>query len=150
MTVDCGGAFAHNLRIGQTAQGFGIELRHGWGNRSGGIGAAENEGAAQDGLVIFGKGSQRSEHRFIPNQRAVTIAVACDDGVTLHKIRTKEQRTHLHDIFGIFGTCGHAHEGLVGMFHRRICDAQMPVADWVIIRLYNVVSRRVDCGQHMR
>ena len=70
--------------------------------------------------------------------------------MALHIIRTKEQGTHLHDILGIFGTGGHAHEGLVGMFHRRIGNAQMPLADRVIIGFYNMVSGRVHRGQHMR
>ena len=61
----------------------------------------------------------------------------------------KENIAHVHHVFGVLGRRRHAHEHLVGILHRRIGDAKMPLADRVVVRLDNVMSRAVQRRRHV-
>ena len=52
---------------------------------------------------------------------------------------TKQDRRHIEHIFGILRTGRHAHERLIAVFHRRIGDAQMSLADRVVVGFHNVM-----------
>lgn len=67
----------------------------------------------------------------------------------LHHVRAEEDRTHLHDVLGVPRAGRHAHERLVGVLHRRIGDAQVPLADRVVVGLHDVVRAGMERGRHV-
>ena len=142
-------AASDHLGIGKGRQGFGIQLRHGRGDRCGRICAPQNEGAAQHGLIAAAKGAHCAQHGFIPDKRAVSIAVAGGDGVGFKKLLPEEDRAHVHHVLGILRARRHAHEGLVRVFHRGIGDAQVTLADRVIVRFHDVMRAGMQRRAHV-
>ena len=67
MTVNRGRAFADHLGIGQSAEGFGIQLGNGRCHTGGRIGTTKDERRAQNGLIALGKRTHRAQHCLIPH-----------------------------------------------------------------------------------
>ena len=149
MAVDRGCAAADDLGVGQRGERFGVELGHGSRDGGGCVGPAQHEWGAEHRLVGAAEGAHGTEHGFVPDQRRVAVAIAGDHWVGVDEISAKEDAAHLDHVLGVFRAGGHAHEGLVGMLHRRIGDAQMPLADRVIVGFHDVVRAGVQRGQHM-
>ena len=67
----------------------------------------------------------------------------------VQKLLTIKDRAHLHNVLSVFGAGRHPHEHLVRVFHRRICDPQMPLADRVVVGFNDVVCRRMQRWRHV-
>ena len=81
------------------------------------IRAAQDERRAKHRLVPFTERPHCAQHGFIPNQWTVAVAIARGHRMAVDKIIPKEDRAHVHHVFGVLGACGHAHEHLVRMRH---------------------------------
>ena len=149
MAIDRRGTLADQLAIGQRAQRLGVQLCHRRRNRRRRIGPAQHKGRAQHRLVAPAKRAHGTQHGFVPDKRRIAIDIAGDDRVRIDEILSEQDGAHRNHVFGVLRAGGHAHEGLVGMFHRRIGDPQMPLADRMIVRLDNVMGRRMQRRQHV-
>jgi hypothetical protein len=132
MAVDRGAALAHHLGVGQRRQRLGVQLRHGRRHRGGRVGAAQHEGRAQHRLVAAAEGAHRAQHGLVPDQRRVAVAVAGGDRVSSMNASPNRIAHISITSSAFFGLVVMPMKVLSEVFHRRIGDAQVPVADRVV------------------
>ena len=149
MPVDRRASLVYDLRIGERAERLRIQLRHGGGGGGGRVRPAKHEGRAEHRLIAPAEGAHRPQHGLIPDERRVAVAVPRHHRVRVDEPLPEEDVAHLHHILGVLRGCGHAHERLVGMFHRGIGDAEMPVRDHMVHRLHDMMGGGMKRREHM-